>query len=66
MNSIGLIPSFHLSAGGGFLGAGNVPGSWLPLQIPIPSVCLEALSALVAVFSSSSLLSQFTPCSDRS
>lgn len=36
MNSTGLIPSFHLSAGGGFLGAGNVPSSWLPLQIPVP------------------------------
>lgn len=45
-------PEFSPDAGGGFLGAGGVPGSWVPLQIPIPS--LEALAELVALFSSSS------------
>lgn len=62
----GMSPALGCPSKFQFLGAGNVPGSWVPLQIPIPSVSLEALPALVAMFSSSSLLCQLTQCSDRS
>lgn len=36
MNSIGLIPSFHLSAGGGFLGAGNALALGCHSKFPFP------------------------------